>query len=156
MAERKNGTLARWALMHARTRIAWDKHNGHVQYDGERIPCYTPTFRDVRLRIVPDECVDLDDLLGDTYSHKANPDIPESRLERERKREIERINRDGVCGVIGEYFDGEQWEQADSCWGFIGDDWKESGYDKDIMASTIKAADNADKCPTCHRPKRVR
>ena len=69
-----------------------------------------------------------------------NDDIPASRLERERQVEIERVNRDGVWGVIGEYWNGREWVHVDSCWGFIGDDWRESGYDADIMRSTLDAA----------------
>jgi hypothetical protein len=152
MAERRKGNRASYALRSARVHIAWDKANGHSTYDGERIPCYDPRFRDVRLRIVADESADLDSLFGDTYSQTANSDIPLSRLERERKAEIDRVNRDGVCGVIGEYFDGETWQHADSCFGFIGDDWKDSGYDVDIMSQTLDAARKAARCKSCGRP----
>jgi hypothetical protein len=155
LRERAKGNLSRIALFNAKTRIAWDKANGHVIGDGERVPCYEPAFRDVRLRIVADDCCDLENLLGDTYNPKVNTDIPESRLERERQQEIDRINRDGVWGVIGEYFDGEQWEHVDSCFGFVGQDWKDSGYDVDIMASTMDAARKARKCRACHRPVKV-
>jgi hypothetical protein len=152
LRERSKGTLARWALRNAKTRIEWDKMNGDVVGEHERQ--HDATRGNVRLRIVADECVDLDNLFGDTYSHKANPDIPESRLERERKQEIDRVNRDGVWGVVGEFFDGEAWQHADSCWGFVGEDWKDSGYDTDIMHSTLEQAKNVRVCRACKRPLR--
>jgi hypothetical protein len=120
--------------------------------EGEHIPCYTPAFRDVRLKIVADDICDLDNLFGDTYSHKANPEIPQATLDRQREREIERVNRDGVWGIVGEYFDGEHWEHAGSCFGLIGEDWKNSGYDIEIMRATLDTAKQAKKCRVCHRP----
>lgn len=111
----------------------------------------------VRLNIVPDTCADVDDLLGDTFNPVANPDIPAARLERERAAEIERINRDGVYGVIGEFrpTTNGAWIESDSCYGFVGDDWKGSGYDLDIMRTTIDALKNAlrGRCPMCRRTK---
>ncbi|MEN6534494.1 MAG: hypothetical protein ABFD89_12575 [Bryobacteraceae bacterium] len=99
----------------------------------------------VRLRVEPDESTDLDNLLGDVFNPEANPDIDPKRLEQEKQHEIDRINRDGVWGVIGEYKAavcpacgrGGNWEHADSCWGFIGNDWEGSGYDLDIMEETL-------------------
>jgi len=106
----------------------------------------------VRIRVEPDEFFDLDNLLGDTYDPSVNTDIPPERLERERKAEINRINRDGVWGIVGEYFNGETWEVADSVWGFVGDDWQDSGYDVDIKQSTINAYRSVQYCVTCRRP----
>lgn len=100
------------------------------------------TANNVRLRIEPDYDADLDDLLGETYDHKANPDINPAKLDRERQEEIDRINRLGVYGIIGEYRCPRchQWKVADSVWGFVGDDWKESGYDLDVMHETLVTA----------------
>lgn len=154
LRERKKGTLARWALLNAKTRIEWDKKNGDVVGEDGRRPCYTPRRGDVRLRIVGDDCVDLGNLFGDTFNPDVNTDIPASRLERERSAEIERVNRDGVWGVIGEFFDGEEWQHADSCFGFIGEDWKDSGYDTDIMRSALEQAKNIHVCRACKRPLR--
>lgn len=150
LRERGKGTLALIALHYAKTRIEWDRKNGQVIGEFERLN--DPKRGDVRLRIVADESADLDNLFGDTFNPEANPDIPEPRLERERQAEIERVNRDGVWGVIGEFFDGEDWQHADSCFGFIGDDWKDSGYDSDIMASTLEQANNVRVCRACKRP----
>ena len=98
----------------------------------------------VRLRVEPDETYDLVDLLGDCYDPKVNPDIPPDKLARERRWEMERIERDGVWGVVGEYKTdvcptcgrGGEWKHGDSGWGFVGDDWKDDA-DVDIMAETL-------------------
>ena len=81
-----------------------------------------------------------------------NPEIPESRLNREKQEFLDKVNSDGVWGVIGEYFDGETWQQADSCFGFVSDDWKGSGYDVDIMRQTLDAARTVKLCRCCKRP----
>lgn len=96
----------------------------------------------VKLDVVADYDMDLDDLLGDLFDPKVNPDINPHVLERQRKEEIERIERDGVWGIVSKVkcpTCGE-WNQADSVWGFIGDDWKESGYDLDVKAAALREA----------------
>ena len=130
---RRNGWLATNALRAAKVQSAFDALEDET----------------VRLRIVPDDYVGLDDLFGDTYNPDANPDIPIKQMEREKQEEIDRINRDGVWGVIGEYFDGCNWQHADSCFGFVGDDWRDSGYDIDIMESALDALAELEHCPTC-------
>jgi hypothetical protein len=75
-----------------------------------------------------------------------------STLERDRGEFIAKVDREGVFGVIGEYFDGERWQHADSCFGFVGDDWKNSGYDTDIMRATLNEAKDARVCRCCGRP----
>ena len=91
----------------------------------------------VRLLICPDDSMDWDDLKGDCYDPDLHPDIKPEILKKQEEEEIERVNREGVYGVKGEFFDGEGWIETDDCWGFVGDDWKESGYDIDIMRSAI-------------------
>jgi hypothetical protein len=83
----------------------------------------------LRLRLVPDETCSLEDLEGDCFNPKANPDIPASQLQRDHEAFIAKVNREGVWGIVGEFFDGERWQHADSCFGFVGDDWKNSGHD---------------------------
>jgi hypothetical protein len=116
--ERAKGYAAKWALMNAKTRVEWD--------DMEDIT--------VRLRVEWDEYSDIDDLFGD---HRGWSRIRRSRsLERERKVEIERIDREGVIKIISEYLDPlGKWEIAHSLWGFIGDDWKDCA--PDVMRETI-------------------
>jgi len=137
-------TPAKNVLREIRIRQEWAKH----ECEGDGIP----EIGSVRLRIEPDDSVDMEDLFGDTFNPTLNPKISEAKLERQKKEEVDRVNRDGVWGVIGEYWDGEEWQTADSCWGFIGEDWKESGYDVDIMSQTLEQAAKVETCPTCHRP----
>jgi len=93
----------------------------------------------VRLTLEPDIDADLADLAGDCFNPDANPTIQPHILEREYQEFVDRVNRDGVWGVIGEYKCPccDHWTVADSCWGFVGDDWQESGYDLDIMHATL-------------------
>jgi hypothetical protein len=101
---------------------------------------------------VPDETCSFEDLEGDCFNPKADPEISASRLQRDREEFIATVNREGVSGIVGEYFDGEVWQHADSCFGFVGDDWKHSGYDTDIMRATLDAANDARICRCCGRP----
>lgn len=50
----------------------------------------------------------------------------------------QRIERDGVCGVVAEYRDPDLgWTHADSCWGYVGDDWKSDAVS--FMAEAMRA-----------------
>jgi len=55
--------------------------------------------------------------------------------------DAERANDEGVWGIVGQYRDPatDRWETADSVWGFIGDDWRGSGYDYDVKRVTLDA-----------------
>jgi hypothetical protein len=147
--ERANGFQARWALANARTRLEWDKHEVAEYSNGEPIDAKRGN---VRLRIVPDDSCSLEDLEGDCFNPETNSDIPESRLQRDREEFIATVNREGVWGIIGEYFDGEEWQHGDSCFGFVGEDWQHSGYDTEIMRATLDAARDARVCRRCGRP----
>lgn len=166
---RASGWHASQALHSAKTLLEWEEADGYTYAeDGttrKTPPCppdVTDCFRGqycreeglVRLRIEPDEICDLDNLLGDGFDPKHNPDIPAAKLAKEREEYVEKIDRDGVWGIIGEYWDGEAWQVADSVWGFVGDDYRDSGWDTDIMRSTLDAFATLEHCPTCGRPKK--
>jgi hypothetical protein len=97
----------------------------------------------VRLEIVPDDSPDLSFLDQKEFS-------------RYRQKGYDRANNDGVWGIVGQYRMDEDsdWMNADSVFGFIGDDWKGSGYDTDIERNTIQSWVKGKKsmCPHCHRP----
>lgn len=114
----------------------WERYGGVIVADTERVD---PTESKVRLRIVPDDLSDIDDLAGDVFDPEVNSDIPRDRLEHQREEFIDRVNRDGVWGIVGEFYDETKyrWEHADSCWGFVGDEWETIGYKTDIMATTV-------------------
>ena len=133
---RAQGWRAANALHAAKTLEAWDAAGGHV-CEGDR--CMDCDEAEVRLRVVWDDCSQLDDLLGDCFNPRVNPDIQPSRLEREREQEIARIEREGVVGIVTEYWTVSGWEQADSCYGFVGNDWRASGYDIDAMSVALRA-----------------
>jgi hypothetical protein len=97
----------------------------------------------VRLRVEPDSDLDLSYLDQDHYPAKY------------REAERERANRDGGTGIVSEYFDGEDWQIADSVWGFIGEDWRGSGYDIDLMRSALDQSADREHCPTCGRPRKA-
>src|SRR5580700_5298855 len=107
--ERARGFQAKWALSNARTRLEWTKHEVAEYSSGEAID---PKRGDVRLRVVPDETCSFDDLEGNCFNPKANPEIPASKLQRDHEEFIAKVNREGVSGIIGEYFDGEVWQHA--------------------------------------------
>jgi len=98
----------------------------------------------VQLRVVVDELATFDDVAGDTYRVELHADtVPggERTIRAEEKRERARVDSEGIWGIVGEYQCPTcgSWVAADSCWGFIGNDWAGSGYDEDIMAATLDA-----------------
>jgi len=116
LVARAQGWRAADALRRARTVGEWREH--------EADEC-APDLGDVRLTTVADDdwssALDFD---GSEADHKAAAD---------------RAERDGVWGLLGQYWDGAAWQTVDSVWGFIGDDWRGSGYDGDIMLETLDA-----------------
>lgn len=102
----------------------------------------------VRIEIFPSDMA-FEDLEGDTYNPQTNPDIPEAQLAAERKAEIERVNQEGVWFISAQYLTAQGWKTADSCGGFIGEDWEGSGYDVDMMHAAIEAFEAYRVCPCC-------
>jgi len=81
-----------------------------------------------------------DELFGDSYKPEANPDITPERLARQKNDEIQRIDTEGIYRIevgLGEAVEEED-QYLDSVGGFIGDDWKDSGYDTDMMRACIR------------------
>lgn len=92
-----------------------------------------------RFNIVPDETV-YDDSYIDTWTDKT-----EEERAQEKKELWARIERDGVWVIYTEkhvhckHCNTWRWQATDSCGGFVGDDWKDSGYDTDCKLMTLKA-----------------
>ena len=88
----------------------------------------------VRLNVVMEQEV-FDDSYLDTWG------LCPARLNRKRTELRERIDRDGVwclqaeaqCDKCG------RWKVLDSISGFVGDDWKDSGYDSELMQVAIES-----------------
>lgn len=93
----------------------------------------------VRLRVEVDEVL-YDDSYIDTWTDKT-----EAWRKRERKETWARIEHEGVWGLISEYLDPvDGWVTIWDCWGFIGDDWRDSGYDTDARGAAVKAFEAID------------
>ena len=82
---------------------------------------------DVRLLDVPDD-EPYDPGEGETQAERART---RRRLEREGHWRLEAQVR-CTCGA---------WRTVDSVGGFIGEDWRDSGYDTDLMREALREAD---------------
>lgn len=96
---------------------------------------------DSRIRIVEmSDChADMDDLKGDCFDPDVNCDINRNRLAREEREFEERVYRDGVHGYCVEYWNGAEWIETHSIFGFVGNDFIGSGHDDDLMKSALDA-----------------
>jgi hypothetical protein len=94
------------------------------------------------MKIEPDYSADIDNLAGDSFNPKANPDINPKTLERQYQEFVDKVNREGVWGIVSQYRCPccGTWKTVDSCWGFVGGDWKDSGYDLDIKQAALEKA----------------
>lgn len=72
-------------------------------------------------------------------------DDDDSWLFPDRQSEYDRAQNEGGWGIVGQFRCPRcgQWESADSVWGFIGDDWRGSGYDTDVWELTMDEYDKA-------------
>ena len=79
------------------------------------------------------------DLAGDCYDPDVNSDINASLLKKQENQERERIDVDGVwCHSSWWRTDRDDgFEAADSCGGFIGDDFEGSGYSEDLKNEAL-------------------
>jgi hypothetical protein len=96
---------------------------------------------DSRLRIVEsaEDYMSWDDLVGDTFCPKANPDIKPEILEREEQEYSEKVRREGVWYYDAQIWNGDEWQSVDSIGGFVGDGFIGSNYDDDLMESAMDA-----------------
>ena len=95
---------------------------------------------DSRIRIVESaDCMSWDDLTGDSFCPKANPDIKPEILEHEAQEYADKIQHEGVWFYDAQFWNGDYWESVDSIGGFVGDDFIGSSYDDDLMESAIDA-----------------
>lgn len=62
--------------------------------------------------------------------------------------EAQRIDQDGVSGIVAQVRTAlGQWITVDSCWGFVGDDWR-GDYEQDAIGAALDYLDSgqADGC----------
>jgi len=88
----------------------------------------------LRFRIVPDETY-YDDSYVDTW------DISEAEKAKTKKEISKRIKDEGVWGIAVDKKCSEcgRWDEVDSVYGFIGNEYENSGYDTDMKAAGLKA-----------------
>lgn len=115
---RKIGFRPVEALNAAKSNIRFDE----LEYEGL-----------VSFEVLPDESADWDNLVGDCYDPKVNSDIDPVILESQEQAEMDRANWGGIWGIVTKVGS----EPIDSVWGFIADDWKDSGCDSDAKQSAI-------------------
>ena len=86
----------------------------------------------VRFRVVADE---------DTWppSDVADMGLRPSEAKRERERLTRQCEDWGVWGIVSEVLCPccGQWMTVDSVWGFVGDSWRRSAYDTDVMDAAL-------------------
>jgi hypothetical protein len=89
----------------------------------------------VKFEVVYDQ-EQYDDSYLDTWS-----DIHKTKREHLRKQLWNRIEREGTYGIKAYALDPYTYllVEVDSVWGFIGNDWKDSGYDVDVKNSALQA-----------------
>jgi hypothetical protein len=99
----------------------------------------------VKLEVKPDEHVDLEDLEGDMFDVELHEDtVPGGArtILAQQKRFRERVERDGVWGIVGSYRaePSGEWIEADSCWGMEGyDDYENNEIADDVKWATLEA-----------------
>lgn len=76
-------------------------------------------------------------------------DLPASEREKLKKEELERIEREGAYGIQSfARFGCGELHPVDSCWGFVGEDWRDSGYDADVkLAALLSLGGRVRACP---------
>lgn len=99
----------------------------------------------VKLEVKPDDDVDLESLEGDMFDVEMHEDtVPGGArtILAQQKRFRERVERDGVWGVVGSYRaqPSGKWIHADSCWGMEGyESYEDSEIADDVKWATLKA-----------------
>lgn len=130
---------AKYNLFRAALLRRWNDAGGEIVADYDASDYWETGDSRVRIVEMPDCFADMDDLKGDCFNPDVNTDINPNRLAREEREFEERVNSDGVWGYRAEFWNGSEWIETDSIFGFVGDDFNESCYDDDLMESALDA-----------------
>lgn len=89
----------------------------------------------VELRAVPEE-EQYDASYVDTW------DVSETRRAAVKRDIMRRVADEGVYTLcaLSRANEEDEFECVDSCGGFVGEDWRDSGYDVDLMIAAIEHA----------------
>jgi len=128
---------AKYSLYRAALWRRWNDAGGEIVDSYEASDEWDEGDSRVRIVAMPDDCCDMDDLKGDWFDPDVNANINPNRLEREEREFEERVNREGVWGFRAEYWNGNEWIETDSIFGFVGDDFIGSNYDDDLIESAL-------------------
>lgn len=115
---RRKGWTASAALRAARIEDMW------TDLANEGVVCIEHPFDDEP----------YDDSYIDTWD-----DLSPTKRERAKKEVHDLVERHGLYGIRGEFFDGKEWVEVDAVWSLIGNDLTDNGYDVDIKFATIVA-----------------
>ena len=116
-------TTAERAIEEARTAVEWDKLDGCEQYEGDDYD----EDGSVRLLSVTDDNWEY----GLDFYCCDQPSAEGETLCRHKVTQRERIERDGMYGVVPQYRTSlsDEWQDADGgVFGFIGNDWASEGW----------------------------
>lgn len=112
----------------------------------------------VKLELEPDEHVTWEDMAGDTFDVDVHEDtVPGGArtIRAQEKRYRERLEQDGVWGVVGYYRVSEdaEWERGDSVWGMELEWAEDNEYRDDIKSQTIEKLRKTlrSRCRCCRR-----
>lgn len=103
---------------------------------------YTSPCGNFRITEHADTDFDLEDLKGDSYNPKVNPDIDADVLKNEETQFEALVEREGVFGYVLERWNpspGMGWEHLDSCWGFVGQYDESSTNSNHYIVDEMKA-----------------
>lgn len=128
---------AKYSLYRAALLNRWNDEGGDIVYQYDAIDEWECGDSRVRIVAVPDDCCHMDDLKGDCFNPDVNNNINPNRLAREEREFEERVAREGVWGFRAEYWNGAEWIETDSIFGFVGDDFIGSNYDDDLIESAL-------------------
>lgn len=131
--ERKAGFGSKEALRRARTIAAWEVLGGYFEFSAANADSPRTQTPTVRL-VIDDDPEGYDDSYLDEWD-----DVPDAVRAEIRAGIIHCSKWYGVVMVCAEWWNGEEWEHADSARGFIGNEWQGSGLDVDLMQAAMDA-----------------
>ncbi len=110
----------------------------------------------IRVKAVPDEFMEWDDMVGDCFSESNADTVPGGMrtIKAQESAYRRRLDSEGVWGFVGEYrlSPGSAWVEADSLWG-CDDPSETSETALEVQSATIDSLVTAlkSRCPVCRK-----
>lgn len=108
----------------------------------EYLVLHTSECEKYRILEYVDVDFDLENLKGDCFNPKANPNQDADTLKNEETQFETLVENEGVFGYVLERWNpapGTGWEHLDSCWGFVGSYNPESTNTNHYIVEELKA-----------------